>query len=86
MDKTIRKVQLTQTAMEKLRSDIECDDAEYISEIIVATLARLALRRIKAWEEVMRIADVDESKETVRLSMMSNEILVYPKTGGIGHE
>jgi hypothetical protein len=79
MDTTIRKVQLSQSAMERLKADIEADDADLLGEMIASLLAKLALRRIRAWQEIMRIAEVNEEVETVRLSFLTNEILVMPK-------
>jgi hypothetical protein len=80
MDSTIRKVQLSQSAMERLQADIEADDADLLGEMIDSLLAKLALRRIRAWEEIKRIAEVNEEVETVRLSFLTNEILVMPKS------
>lgn len=80
MDSTIRKVQLSQSAMERLKADIEADDADLLGEMIASLLAKLALKRIRAWQEIMRIAEVNEEVETVRLSFLTNEILVMPKS------
>lgn len=80
MDSTIRKVQLSQSAMERLRADIEADDADLLGEMISSLLAKLALRRIRAWQEVVRVAEVNEEVETVRLSLVTNEILVMSKS------
>jgi hypothetical protein len=80
MDSTVRKVQLSQSAMERLKADIEADDAELIGEMVASLLAKLALKRIIAWKEIMRIAEVNEEVETVRLSFLTNEILVMPKS------
>jgi hypothetical protein len=48
--------------------------------MIASLLAKLALKRIRAWQEIMRIAEVNEEVETVRLSFLTNEILVMPKS------
>ena len=80
MDSTVRKVQLSQSAMERLKADIEADDADLLGEIFASLLAKLALKRIRAWQEIMRIAEVNEEAETVRLSFLTNEILVMPKS------
>ncbi len=80
MDSTVRKVQLSQSAMERLKADIEADDADLLGEMVASLLAKLALRRIRAWQEIMRIAEVNEEVETVRLSFLTNEILVMPKS------
>ncbi len=80
MDSTVRKVQLSQSAMERLKADIEADDAGLLGEMVASLLAKLALKRIRAWQEIMRIAEVNEEVETVRLSFLTNEILVMPKS------
>jgi len=80
MDSTVRKVQLSQSAMERLKADIEADDADLLGEMVASLLAKLALKRIRAWQEIMRIAEVNEEVETVRLSFLTNEILVMPKS------
>lgn len=80
MGSTIRKVQLSQSAMERLKADIEADDADLLGEMAASLLAKLALRRIRAWQEIMRIAEVNEEVETVRLSFLTNEILVMQKS------
>jgi hypothetical protein len=63
--------------MYRLRADIEADDPGLIGEIIAAALSRLALTRIRAWEEIRRIASVNEDTERMELSFATNEILVY---------
>jgi hypothetical protein len=74
-----RKIQLNPTACERLYAEIDSGEAEALASILAATIAKLRLRRLKAWEEIARIAELDDDTETCRVSMTTCEILVYEK-------
>jgi hypothetical protein len=74
-----RKIQLNPTACERLYAEIDCAESDVLASILAATMAKLRLRKIKAWEEIARIADLDDDTEVCRVSLSTCEILVYPK-------
>jgi len=80
--KVIRKYQLSQPSMERIQADIESANSDLIGDLIATLLAKACLNRAKAWNEVRRIADLNEETETLRLSFATNEILVLPKGEG----
>ena len=74
-----RTISLSPTACERLYADIDSGESEALASIFAATIAKLRLRRLKAWEEIARIAELDDDTECCRVSMTTCEILVYPK-------
>jgi hypothetical protein len=78
MKQPIRTIKLSQDQMDRIQADLECDDSETLAQIFADLLAKLALRKSRAWNEIRRIAELDGSKEYVEISFIDNAIVVLP--------
>jgi hypothetical protein len=78
MKQPIRTIKLSQDQMDRIQADLECDDSETLAQIFADLLAKLALRKSRAWNEIRRIAELDGSKEYCEISFIDNTIVVLP--------
>jgi hypothetical protein len=80
--KVLRAYQLSQSSIERFQADLEAANTDFIGDLIATLLEKACLNRIKAWNEMARIAELNEETETLRLSFITNQILVLPKGEG----
>ncbi len=82
MSDVLRTVKLTDEQMDRIYSVLESDNAQFLARLMQEFLQRQALEKAKAWSEVVRIANVDRDTEDVRVSYVTNEIIVSKKKEG----
>jgi hypothetical protein len=86
MANPIRTIKLSQDTTERLRADLESCDSEQIAELVAVLMRKAALGRVRAWEEIHRVANTKPEIERVRLSLFTNEILVFERRVGDADE
>lgn len=78
-----RTMKLTDDQAAKIGADLNGDAA---AKLLAKTLNEFLSIRIeterKAWDEVHRIASIDELTETCSISWATNEIIIRERSGG----
>ena len=80
MSEILRTVKLTDEQADRIYAVLECADAKFLARLMQEFMARNALEKSRAWNEVARIAQVDRDTEQCIVSYATREIIVKKKS------
>jgi len=80
MKNVVRTVPLSQEAMNRVQADLEAGDVDTLAKMLAELFVILELRKVRTWQELARLAQVDPKTEYIELSFITNEILVMAKS------